>query len=256
CPDSKCPQVMRTVAQLQDDLADRPNVLFVTFTVNPDKDTPERLKAYAESHGADPDRWLFLTGSYDEIDQVVRSLRFRAGPRKPDALDHSQKLVLLDQAGYVRGYYDGMRHPSLDTEEDFQANLRKLKRDVDELLKPQLPAWMPKDFPRFNASLNALAAVLILLGYAAVRQRLIRLHVACLLPALGGSALFVASYLFSHISVRGGQPTRFSEQAVGAPRWAATAYAVILISHTILAVFATPMALVSTYFGLRDRIAQ
>ena len=65
------------------------------------------------------------------------------------------------------------------------------------------------------------------------------------------SAVFLASYLFFHLVVKEGRATRFVDQAPDAPAWAAMLYAGILLSHTILAMVATPMALVTSYFGLR-----
>ena len=84
CPDGKCPQVTQAMARLQDDFASRKDVVLVTFTVDPDRDTPDELKRYAEAFHADPDKWLFLTGNEDTIDELMRSIYVRAGkgPRR------------------------------------------------------------------------------------------------------------------------------------------------------------------------------
>jgi uncharacterized membrane protein YozB (DUF420 family)/cytochrome oxidase Cu insertion factor (SCO1/SenC/PrrC family) len=257
CPDGKCPSVMQTMQRLQKELAGRPDLRLVTFTVDP-RDDPDELKRYAKLWDADSERWLFLTGDEKEIDRLLRSFYLRGPKNKPGETSHAQKLVVVDRHGKVRGYYDGMKdlaYPDLD-EEFFEQGLRKLKRQVDELLLPDLPAWMPGDFPAFNATLNGLAALLIFTGWVAIRQRLVRLHILCMLSALLVSAVFLASYLFYHLAIKGGQPTRFSEQAPEAPVWVAYLYHGILISHTLLAVVATPLALVSAYLGLRNRLAR
>lgn len=106
-------------------------------------------------------------------------------------------------------------------------------------------------FPEINASLNALAALLLVAGYVAIRRRLERLHIACMLTALVVSAIFLASYLYFHLVVRGGQATRFEEQAPGAPPWVRHLYLGILLSHTLLAVIAAPLALLTAWLGVR-----
>src|SRR5262249_52173318 len=175
------------------------------------------------------------------------------------AVEHAFTLVVVDRHGHVRGYYDGLpdrRWP--DPEESqtiFETGTRRLKRQVDALLTPEAPPYLPRDFPRFNATLNAACAVLLLLGYAAVRRRLVRLHAACMLAALAVSALFLSSYLYFHLAIKGGKATRFEDQAIGAPDWVRTAYLIILGTHTVLAAVATPLALYTAYQGLRGRIS-
>src|SRR5262245_7947558 len=61
-----CPQVTGTVARLQDAFRDEPGVRLVTFTVDPERDDPDELKKYADLYGADPERWLFLTGQEEQ----------------------------------------------------------------------------------------------------------------------------------------------------------------------------------------------
>lgn len=113
-----------------------------------------------------------------------------------------------------------------------------------------------EDLPTLNAALNAASALLLVTGYAAVRGRRLRLHKACMLSALAVSALFLASYLYFHFVVRGGRPTYFSERAPGSPGWVRSLYFGVLLSHTVLAAAAAPLALVTAYLGLRDRLAR
>src|SRR5262245_20647278 len=110
------------------------------------------------------------------------------------------------------------------------------------------------DFPGFNASLNGLAAVLILLGWIAVRFRRLEAHKGLMLAALLVSSVFLASYLYYHFAVLKGQRTVFSERHPSAAAWVGTVYYVILISHMILAVIIVPMALITAYLGLRNRL--
>lgn len=109
-----CPQISGTVARLQEELKQQPQVRLVTFTVDPERDQPGELAAYASHFGADPERWLFLTGKQEVIYDLLRQ-GFRVGveqsqgeDRRPgNEVTHSTKLVLVDRHGCVRGYFDG-----------------------------------------------------------------------------------------------------------------------------------------------------
>jgi protein SCO1/2/putative membrane protein len=263
----ECPQISATIRQLQSDLAGYPDVRFVTFTVDPEHDDPEELKRYAEHFDADPERWLFLTGKESEIYQLIHdkfhlTARQRQGEeRKPGAeVEHQQKLVVVDRNGHIRGYYDGMRlsGTGIDPEAEYQKNLKNLKTKVVSLL---FDAWyLPSDFPRFNASLNAISAVLLMLGFLAIRQRLVKLHVTCMLSALCVSAVFLTAYLYYHLVIKHGQATSFAEQTSQAnplpPAWVGPTYLVILATHTILAAVVPPLALYTAYQGARGRLAR
>lgn len=241
CPDGRCIRVTNTVERLEKELAGRNDLRFVTFTIDQATTLPDWMKH-------DRDRWLILTGHESDVDGVMRSAYLR-GP-KSTADEHNQKLVLIDQTGRVRGWYDGVDEP-VNPEGFFEQNLRKLKKQVDEVRAESRPFWMPRDFPAFNAILNAIAASLILGGWLAIRARLTRLHVGFMVAALIVSALFLASYLYYHIVIKQGVSTSFREQAPEAPQWVALVYYAILLSHVILAMVATPMALIVAYFGLR-----
>jgi protein SCO1/2/putative membrane protein len=260
-----CPQVSLTMQRLQRELAKRPNVRLVTFTVDPERDTPEELTRYAQHYQADRERWWFLTGKEEEIYSLLRQgFHLHAAQRTGSArtpgneVEHLPKLAVVDRHGHVRGYYDGLvsTDPSYsdDPEADFELDLKKLRRQVDHLLLPD-PVWhLPADFPRFNAQLNALCTIVIITGYLAIRNRRVWLHASCMIFALLVSALFLTSYLYFHIVIKGGRPTYFSDQAIGAPRSLEYLYLAILGSHTLLAILAAPLALFTAYQGLRGRI--
>jgi uncharacterized membrane protein YozB (DUF420 family) len=101
------------------------------------------------------------------------------------------------------------------------------------------------DLPALNATLNGLAALLLLCGFVFVRRRQIPRHRACMLAAFACSVVFLASYLFYHAKVGS---VRF--QGTGPIR---TLYFTILISHTILAATVPPLALVTLTRALRGR---
>ncbi len=256
-----CPLVTATMARLQGEFADQPDVRLLTFTVDPENDTPKVLKKYAASFGADPKRWLFLTGPEADVYRLENE-GFHVGAAKNpdahaspgDAVSHSTFLAVVDRHGVVRGYFDGA--PDLAAGESsrlFEEDQRRLHDKVAALLRE---GQSTEFFPPLNAALNAAAGVLLLIGYAAIRRRLVRLHVACMLSALAVSAVFLTSYLYFHIAVRHGVPTKFAEQWPSAPPWLGWSYYALLLTHTALAAVTAPLALVTAYLGLRGRLAR
>jgi uncharacterized membrane protein YozB (DUF420 family) len=123
-------------------------------------------------------------------------------------------------------------------------------------MTPETVAALKEVLPTLNACLNGTSAVLLVLGYAAIRSRRITLHKSCMLGALTVSAAFLASYLFYHFGVIRGQHVSFRERVPQAPDWVAEVYLAVLLSHTVLAVAAAPLALTTAYLGLRDRLVR
>jgi uncharacterized membrane protein YozB (DUF420 family) len=101
------------------------------------------------------------------------------------------------------------------------------------------------DLPALNATLNALSAVWLTLGYICIKRGDRVNHRRAMLAALGTSALFLVSYVIYHANV-GSKP--FAGQ--GAIRWI---YLTILLTHIVLAAVILPMALVTAARGLRGR---
>jgi uncharacterized membrane protein YozB (DUF420 family) len=101
------------------------------------------------------------------------------------------------------------------------------------------------DLPAVNATLNAASAVLLLLGYRAIRRHEIERHRRLLLTAAATSTVFLVCYLVYHAHVGS---VRFTGQ--GPVR---TVYFAILITHTILAVAIVPLVLRTLYLGLKRR---
>lgn len=104
------------------------------------------------------------------------------------------------------------------------------------------------DLPALNASLNAIATVLLIAGYFLIRARRIELHRLCMLAAVVVSALFLTSYLIYHFQVGS---VRFTRE--GPVR---TVYFTILITHVILAAAVPPLALITLARGLNARYAK
>jgi protein SCO1 len=140
-----CPSVTATMARLQSelDLANTPDLRLVTFTVDPERDTPEDLRQYAEHYQAHPERWLFVrAGNEAEMHQLAQDGFFigvnRSTSENPPAgqeFDHSTRLVVVDKQGRVRGFFDGYRGEHDSDGSKYESSLTNLKTRVGELLK-------------------------------------------------------------------------------------------------------------------------
>ena len=115
CPDV-CPAVTAQMARLDQLLPPAERPPRVSFSVDPVRDTPAVLRAYATRHGAGAD-WYFLTGDRDEVARLLRD-GFRVAfaddgpPEQP--ITHSDRLVLVDGSARIRGYYHGRLPDDLD----------------------------------------------------------------------------------------------------------------------------------------------
>lgn len=125
CPAS-CPIMTARMARLNRDLPADLGVRLVSFTVDPDHDTPQVLETYARSFSA-PERWLFLTGGKEELFRLSKD-GFKLGVEintVTDAVEpilHSTRFVLVDGEGRIRGYYDGFDEESMKKlEQDLRA---------------------------------------------------------------------------------------------------------------------------------------
>jgi len=100
-----CPVISRHMAELNRVLADKADVRLVSFTVDPEHDTPEVLSGYGEALGADPTRWVFLTGQQKELEHViVKGMLQPLGKDREGVPMHSTQFVVVDREGYIRHY--------------------------------------------------------------------------------------------------------------------------------------------------------
>ena len=117
-----CPRMSSLMKQVQQASSGMPEVRLVSFTVDPERDTPAALAAYAARYHAQPERWRFLTGSRESINRLMRH-DFMLGSIDSN-LTHSTRLVLLDRQSRIRGYYG--------TSED--SPVTELVRDIKRIL--------------------------------------------------------------------------------------------------------------------------
>ena len=128
CP-GPCPIISSRMSELQKPL-EKTDIHLVSFTVDPEKDTPEVLRAYAEKLHAQPKRWDFLTGSRPAIYALARDGFKLAVSDESDEAGmpvHSTRVVLVDRRGAIRGYYDALAPDAVT----------KLLADANHLLREQ-----------------------------------------------------------------------------------------------------------------------
>jgi protein SCO1/2 len=105
CP-GPCPMISSRMSEMQRPL-EKTGVQLVSFSVDPEKDTPEVLRSYAENLKARPGQWTFLTGDKATIFRLSRDgFKLAATNDQSGVPVHSSRLILVDRAGTIRGYYD------------------------------------------------------------------------------------------------------------------------------------------------------
>ena len=113
---------------IQNEFSKEKRLRIISFSVDPESDTPETLKAYAINREIDTIQWNFVTGEKSKLYRYARrSLLLVANDGDGGEYDfiHSDRLVLIDKEGYIRGFYDST-----------EANdIKQLKEDIRKILK-------------------------------------------------------------------------------------------------------------------------
>jgi protein SCO1/2 len=126
CTDT-CPLLTAKMAQVQRALGAEfgRDIYFVSITVDPERDTPEALAAYADAYGADAAGWAFLTGTPLEILDVSRRYGVYAKKTPRGDVDHTFLTSLVDRAGTLRVQYLGTRFDPDELRRDLLALARE-----------------------------------------------------------------------------------------------------------------------------------
>lgn len=109
CP-SICPEMFRHVKQIASAYAKDSNIIFLSFTVDPQHDIPAILNDYGNLYEIDPVQWKLLTGNKKEIYRLARKgfyVTATDGDGGPDDFIHSDRVMLMDKEKFIRGYYNG-----------------------------------------------------------------------------------------------------------------------------------------------------
>ncbi len=116
CP-SVCPELTRKMKELEERVRGNDDIRLVSFSVDPDTDTPEKLRAYREKFGIDTDQWVFLTGTRQQmLDVVLGQMKLHVGDkelipglsaeesaqRQLYDISHSAQFALFDQNADLR----------------------------------------------------------------------------------------------------------------------------------------------------------
>lgn len=120
-----CPIMTDKMAGLQKKIAS-PGVRYVSFSVDPERDTPAVLKEYAALHHADESNWHFLTGPKDVVYATARGMLVSVLPAQADSpIIHSERFILVDGDGKIRKFYDSMDEAAMSALVEDAKNLAK-----------------------------------------------------------------------------------------------------------------------------------
>jgi protein SCO1/2 len=147
CP-TICPRMNLNLVQIQNTFKDFENFGVASFTINPEHDTPEVLKEYAEKYGITNPNWHLLTGDKEDIFNLANAGFYIYAAQNEDVLggfEHSGNFALIDKNGYIRSrkdefgnpiiYYRGIISEEEKTNDEGETEqISALKQDIKKLL--------------------------------------------------------------------------------------------------------------------------
>ncbi len=129
CP-GICPRMTNNMKVLQDSFLNDDHVLLLSHSVTPDKDNVTLLQKYATEKSVNDKRWLLLTGAKNEIYDLGRKYYFveeDAGEKRDTSeFLHTENFVLVDGKRHIRGIYNGLSLPSIQT---LVADIKALEKE-------------------------------------------------------------------------------------------------------------------------------
>ncbi|MEZ4855553.1 MAG: SCO family protein [Gelidibacter sp.] len=148
CP-TICPRMNANMVQIQNEFKNFKNFGVASFTINPEHDTPQVLKAYAEQYGVTNPNWHLMTGDEDAIYKLANegfNLYTAKDGEVQGGFEHSGNFALIDKNGFIRSrtdasgnpkiYYNGMISETEKTDDEGQEQeITMLKEDIAKLLK-------------------------------------------------------------------------------------------------------------------------
>ncbi|SFT80015.1 protein SCO1/2 [Lishizhenia tianjinensis] len=136
CP-TICPPMtgqMDKLAESTKDIADK--LQFLSFSIDPERDTVNRLRVYMDRHGITANNWFFLTGEKEAFVHHLGTQSFFINainePNAEGGYAHSPHFILVDRTKHVRGVYDVLERDGKGAE-----NLKRLERDIRRLLNEE-----------------------------------------------------------------------------------------------------------------------
>ena len=148
CP-TICPVMTKNLVGIQETFKNESDFGILSFTIDPKRDTPERLKKYAKQYGVTLPDWHFLTGNREELYQLAREGFYMVALENKDAaggFEHSGLFALVDKNGFLRSRQDENGNPIIFyrgaiaeaegvNEQGEVQQVTNLKEDIKKLLK-------------------------------------------------------------------------------------------------------------------------
>lgn len=148
CP-SICPKMNANMVEIQNTFPNEKNFGIASFSITPDTDTPEVLKAYADTNGITNPNWHLMTGDHDKIYKLANDgfYLYTAKDESADGgFEHSGNFALIDKNGFIRSrsdiqgspiiYYNGIISEAEKVDEEgMEQQITMLKQDIAKLLK-------------------------------------------------------------------------------------------------------------------------
>jgi protein SCO1/2 len=126
-----CPKMNRNMKRVYESLKQEKDFVVLSHTVDPQTDSVQRLRTYADSIGADAGNWWFLTGTKESLYKTARESYLLDDPQNNtlnvnEQFLHTQFFALVDRKGQLRGIYDGLK------EEEIQKLMKDCRKMLDE----------------------------------------------------------------------------------------------------------------------------
>ncbi|UOB18974.1 SCO family protein [Abyssalbus ytuae] len=137
CP-TICPIMNRNMINIQNHFENKPDFAIASFTINPENDTPEVLKEYAQKYGVTNPNWHMLTGDRDKIYKLANegfNLYAGINPEVEGGFEHSGMFALIDKKGNIRCRKDSFGNPIVYYEGIEDHGVEMIKEDIAKLLK-------------------------------------------------------------------------------------------------------------------------
>ena len=148
CP-TICPRMNKNLIQIQNTFETRDDFGVASFTITPQIDTPEVLKAYADQYGIKNPNWHLMTGDQDTIYKLANegfNLYTAQDDNVEGGFEHSGNFALIDKHGYIRSRIDGFGNPLIfyngiisedegSDEDGIPQEITILKEDITKLLQ-------------------------------------------------------------------------------------------------------------------------
>ena len=127
CP-TICPMMTTHLTQIQEHFKEDNRVGILSYSIDPQHDTPQKLEAYAQLYDIDPEKWSMLTGASTDVFELAKDYKVMAfddSVGETPNLIHDGTFVLVDGQRRIRGYYNGLE----------QLDVHRLIEDIELLLK-------------------------------------------------------------------------------------------------------------------------